>query len=428
MKKINLYLRMLRNVRLSSLLRNFLMLTAVAIIASAAFVACSKSNGEEPDGDGGGGKGKVWVDKKGGKTETFANLDDALLHVQRAGNGDYTIRIGKNQHLTTDFNFFLQKEQKITLKAESGNVEITRKAGMLHHFEVGWESTLILDKGVTLKGIGQSATYDEDVGIFVDGKGKLIMNEGAKLTNFNSSAVFLFREGVFEMNGGTICDNFHWGVEFDDEDANGSFIMNGGSISRNGDIGDKGDGYSGVLLGSGTFTMNNGIISENKNGGVSLIGYGKQLFTMKNGKIINNTGGGVNVSGNYDTMRATFIMDGGEISGNSAIDGGGVGVSSAIFTMNGGVISNNIATGSGAASYGYGGGVNLNDDSIFKKNKNCIIYGEDGGKNANTSSSGGAHAVAISRGALFARRQFTAGENDIMSWGSGAPVGWDNYP
>ena len=435
---------MVSSIRLSGLLRNFLMLTAVAIIVSAAFVACSKSNGEEPDDGGGSGKGKVWVDKKGSKTETFANLDDALWHIVIKGLGDYTIRIGEDQHLTSEHNFFLGKGLNITIKAEKGTVVITRTPDLSEHFVVKAEATLTIDKGITLKGLGiKSGKYDG--GIVVANQGKLIMNDGAKLTNFGStsetcSPVAILQAGTFEMNGGTICDNIYTGVVI--SYVNGTFIMNGGTISGNGM---EDYGYGGVSVECGTFIMNDGTITENKGSGVVVMEGGK--FTMKKGRIINNlinyygsSGGGVCVLWN-----STFIMDGGEISGNFATIGGGVDVVGT-FTMNGGTIAKNGAEERGGGVFVYhegifsmkggtiagnsagdlgGGGVSLYTKAIFTKTGNSIIYGSDGGVNANNAIGGG-HAANVDTTPWSITRDFTAGAGVDMKWGDGMKVGWDN--
>lgn len=392
---------------------NFFIIACFALCAVVS--GCEKGENDD-DGGGGNGKGKVWVDKKGGKTQTYANLDAALLPLMQSGPGEYTIRIGENQHITSNFNYFAQKEQTITLKAESGTVEITRSSDLSHHFWVQLESTLILEKGITLKGYGYDDegypdTFDE--GIWVDRKGKLIMNEGVKLTGFGHAAIFI-SNGIFEMNGGTICDNVQWGVDSDNEWEGSVFIMNGGSISDNGVAGNA----TGVHIGSATFTMNNGTISGNATGGVMV--YPGGTFIMKNGRIINNrveyygsSGGGV------DVLRGTFTMEGGEISGNKATYGGGVSVVEGTFTMTGGIIAKNTATS-------LGGGIELDKSSIFSKTGNSIIYGVNGGTNANISEGDG-HAAYISGTYPTVKRDLTAGEGVVMRWSeNGSKVGWDN--
>jgi hypothetical protein len=103
-----------------------------------------------------------------------------------------------------------------------------------------------------------------------------------------------------------------------------------------------------VLVGGedGTFTMYDGEISENTapdGGGVHVNENG--TFTMYDGEISGNeasTGGGVFVGEN-----GTFTMDDGEISGNEAFAGGGVWIGdNGTASMRGGEISGN-TTGDG---------------------------------------------------------------------------------
>ena len=131
----------------------------------------------------------------------------------------------------------------------------------------------------------------------------------------------------------------------------GTFIMNtGATITGNIQSNDRGFFLSsrggGVNVSSGNFTMNGGIISGNtavEGGGV----YVASVFTMKGGVISGNTastGGGVHISRNQ-----TFTMIGGTITDNTASKGGGV-FTTGIFTMRGGTITRNTAAE-------YGGGV-----------------------------------------------------------------------
>jgi len=131
----------------------------------------------------------------------------------------------------------------------------------------------------------------------------------------------------------------------------GKFIMNtGATITGNIQSNNKGFFISsrggGVCVSSGTFTMNGGVISNNtavEGGGV----YVASNFVMNGGVISGNTasaGGGVHISRNN-----TFTMIGGTITDNTASKGGGV-FTTGIFTMRGGTITRNTATE-------YGGGV-----------------------------------------------------------------------
>ena len=80
-------------------------------------------------------------------------------------------------------------------------------------------------------------------------------------------------------------------------------------------------------------------------------------FTMEGGEISGNEavgGGGV-----YIASGGIFTKRGGEISGNRAMGGGGVAVAGT-FTMENGLIRNNVA-------YGSGGGVTVRSGGIFTK-------------------------------------------------------------
>jgi len=86
-------------------------------------------------------------------------------------------------------------------------------------------------------------------------------------------------------------------------------------------------------------------------------------------------------------------MTGGEISGNKIIawdnpagDGGGVS-SNGTFTMSGGVIKGNSAS--------YGGGVQIHSGVFEKTASGGVIYGSDGGENANTATNNATSGSAI---------------------------------
>jgi hypothetical protein len=121
-----------------------------------------------------------------------------------------------------------------------------------------------------------------------------------------------------------------------------------------------GSGGGGVLLSSGEFVMEDGEISGNTATG---------------------SGGGVYVGG------GTFTMSGGTITDNTAdINGGGVYVLGGTFTMSGGTIGNN------KASTGKGGGVYAANSVNFTKTGGTIYGGS--GENANMASAAASgHAV-----------------------------------
>jgi hypothetical protein len=156
------------------------------------------------------------------------------------------------------------------------------------------------------------------------------------------------------------------------------YVENGGALElKNGTITGntirtRGKAYGGGVNVAGTFIMSGGEISGNT---ASITGTDDAY------------GGGV-----YIGQRATFAMSGGKISGNSANGwsngyGGGVYVdSSATFTMSGGEISGNTAGGSltkNGGNFGYGGGVYVGQNAAFTMIDGTISSNTAGVKNIN---------------------------------------------
>ena len=190
----------------------------------------------------------------------------------------------------------------------------------------------------------------------------------------------------------------------------------------------------GQTSGGGTLTMSGGnTAAESDRRCVYVSGSGR-TFTMNNGVAIT----GFNKSTTYTSgvhvdSDSVFIMNGGEISGNTGLSfGGGVYVSSGgTFTMNDGKIKNNILNN--GSSSGSGGGVYLHGD--FTMNG-----GEISGNNASYSG-GGVYAsgsftmndgeisgnTARSGGGVYATGSFTMNDGEISgntaSSGSGGGGG-----
>jgi hypothetical protein len=185
----------------------------------------------------------------------------------------------------------------------------------------------------------------------------------------------------------------------------------------------------GVYVHEGAFTMEGGVISGNTavtdGGGVVIEG---GTFTMSGGVISGNTAGGGGYGGGGGVVvvsGSTFTMEGGVISGNTANQGGGVVVfDSSTFTMGGGEISGNTATSEGGGVYftdGFGGG--------FTKTGGGTVYGDDAAgydangvplKNTATQGDTYGHAVYVDSGSKY--RDITAlpGDNiDTTDHGTG---------
>jgi hypothetical protein len=189
----------------------------------------------------------------------------------------------------------------------------------------------------------------------------------------------------------------------------GTLVMASGSkITGNTSSGSSSAPGGGVLVNYGTFMMSGGEISGNSaganaNGGGVYVSSG--AFTMSGGTISSNSaysGGGV-----YNSAGA-FTQSGGAITVNTSISGGGVTVTShGTFTQSGGTISDN-------TTVHYGGGVYANNGTFTQSGG--TISG-----NTATSSSGYGGGVAVgSNGGTFTKQ---AGG---IIYGSDAEVGLKN--
>jgi hypothetical protein len=168
---------------------------------------------------------------------------------------------------------------------------------------------------------------------------------------------------------------------------------------------------------NGAFTISGGEISGNSAiwGGGVYVGTNGTL-TMSGGTVSNNHGlsnqAGLSGGGVLVDRNGIFTMSGGEISGNSASRGGGVLVNSdGIFTMSGGEISGNMGD--------TGGGVYVDSDGIFTKQSGGVIYGSNAAdtlKNTVSDDSYG-YAVYVATNPVK-RRNNTAGSGVTLSTSS----------
>ena len=214
---------------------------------------------------------------------------------------------------------------------------------------------------ITLVGYDKSSVIKVESGTFTlcDCSG-----DSGKITNgykdggsqkYPGRGVSVSKNGTFTMNGGSITGNTEGGVFVG---SNRTFTMNGGSITGNTVTGSGG----GVYVASGAeFTMNGGEISGNTSssygGGVYV--YNGAEFTMTGGSITDNVAGASNENKSYGGgvySTGTFTMTGGSITGNKAKYGGG-GVwtgADASFTVSGNVnITGNVGINGNTASNVY---------------------------------------------------------------------------
>jgi hypothetical protein len=292
-------------------------------------------------------------------------------------NGNYTIVLGKDEEVKSINLSFNNTSVNITLMV-AGTDERTvryRTQPTSSLITVGPGVTFIMEESVSLVG-----RQDNTRRLITVAGGTFIMNGGSIRNNRAASngGGVVIESGAFTMNNGIISRNASAngaGIYIRD----GTFTMNNGSISENTAYGSGG----GVIIYKGTFTLNDGNIiwntaagSESGEGGGGVF-IGGSNFIMHNGNITGNStnrsGGGVFVN------KGTYTMNNGTISENKAgnRNGGGIHIQEGAFTMNNGTISGNSCNW-------WGGGVNV-PDGTFTMN-NGIISG-------NKSQYGGGVAV-----------------------------------
>jgi|GEM_PF-2198525 len=227
--------------------------------------------------------------------------------------GNYVIEVSGDEEISF-FNLSFASNIAITLKSTDSLRTITGST----MFRIESSITLVLDNNITLERLSDGTLVDVRGGAF-------IMNSG--------SALYKGRAAV---------------------SANGSFTMNGGTISGNNILKDgniPSSSGGGVYVTDGTFTMNGGTIADNKvstsssasyhnssSGGGVYVSNG--MFTMNGGTIADNI---VTASPYYSSTSSVY-----SISASSS--GGGVYVIDGIFTMNDGTISGNAVYASASSS------------------------------------------------------------------------------
>jgi uncharacterized repeat protein (TIGR02543 family) len=206
---------------------------------------------------------------------------------------------------------------------------------------------------------------------------------------------------------------------------------------------------SSVRIDGGTLIMNDGskisgntatayIGSSNDPtiGGGVYVQYGYELnssggtFIMNGGEISGNCadyGGGVYVGGGVQYRNdGTFIMNGGLISGNTSNERGGGVYTNGTFTMSGGVISGNTGIGAGGGVYVYytNGTFTKSGGTIYGYSEDDPVYSNTVKYNSNIVYNEG-HAVYGGSNTKY--RDTTAGPTvNLDSTKSGAAGGWEN--
>ena len=299
---------------------------------------------------------------------------------------------------------------------------VIRASNNFRHFTVNGSLTLTANCNITLTRTAEriAGTNQHGGGIAVNIGGSFTMNGGkidGNSTSSDGGGVAVSAGGNLVINGGEISRNASvspgnnlivngGGVVVD----GGSLIMNGGEINDNFT---SGGGGGAAILGGGTFEFNGGTISENRVNGSNAIGAGVYVlngnFDMYDGAVIRDnkagysitsgliyemcTGGGVFIRSNNIDTPTTFNMHGGEITGNIALNAGGVAVHAqstghTYFNMKGNsVISYNQASAYTSATGGGGvlvnaDGTNANVKAEFTMSENSKISNNSALKNS----------------------------------------------
>lgn len=280
------------------------------------------------------------------------NTVEKALAFARSSPKAYTLVLGNTADYPVTAQTLNTANLKLTITGLTSErtISLSTSTGML--FTLGGTGVeLNLGDNITLVGRGTNSITTNSV-VKINAGAVFTTAGSSKITgntnNSNGGGVYV-DGGTFTMNGGTVTGNTAaadgGGVYVN----GGTFTMNGGTISNNKSNGTAyTNGGGGVFVNTnGIFSQNGGTISGNSaeyGGGVNYSG----TFTMNGGDIFGNTGtygGGVYIRASPNT---TFTMNSGNINGNTASEGAGLycsastgqGIGMAI-NMTGGSISYN---------------------------------------------------------------------------------------
>ena len=251
------------------------------------------------------------------------DLGEKTLH--RYGIGGYMIELADASASLTLSNIVIDGAEyaaDATHAAETDSIIKAANGG-----------TIVLNSGAVLQN-NKAAQFGS--GILANNGVKITMEDGATIRNNTNSN--------YELGGGILIGN------------GSTFTMNGGEISGN-----TANGGGGVAIIGSTMVMNNGTISNNSTYPTSGQGsYGAGVYVADYA----NASGGDTL---FTAQPASFEMNGGSISGNTALDyGGGIltfpqqGQKITININNGNISGNQVTEGSGGAVAAFFGVTELN--------------------------------------------------------------------
>ena len=255
-------------------------------------------------------------------TETW-DLGGKTLH--RYGLGGYMIELVDASASLTLSNIVIDGAECTVDAAHSAETDSIIKAAN--------GGTIVLNSGAILQN-NKAAQFGS--GILANNRVNITMEDGAIIRNNTNSN--------YELGGGILIGN------------GSTFTMNGGEISGN-----TANGGGGVAIIGSTMVMNNGTISNNSTYRTSGQGsYGAGVYVADYA----NSSGGDTL---FTATPASFEMNGGTITGNTALDyGGGVltfpqrSQKITININNGEISGNKVTEGSGGAVAAFFGETELN--------------------------------------------------------------------
>lgn len=260
-------------------------------------------------------------------TESW-DLDGKTLHRYKLGG--YMIELANASASLTLSNVVIDGAEYSVDAAHAAETDSIIKAAN--------GGTIVLNRGAILQN-NKAAQFGS--GILANNGVNITMEDGAIIRN-NTNRNYELGGGIMIGNGST-------------------FTMNGGEISGN-----TANGGGGVAIIGSTMVMNGGTISNNsvystaKPGGIGQGSYGAGVYVADD----------ANASGDdtlFTAQPASFEMNGGKITGNTALDyGGGVltfpqqSQKITINIKNGEISGNKVTTGSGGAVAAFFGVTELN--------------------------------------------------------------------
>ena len=207
--------------------------------------------------------GIIWA-QTGGTVVQGNNVADKLAWLQAfaKNGGSYIVEVMADESIAPQsFEYSDKRNITITLRGVGANRTLSfwsTRSSNDWMFTIWSGVTLVLDNNITLKGRGNND------GCLVAVHGTFIMNEGSAITGntntFGRGGGVYIGEGTFTMNGGTISGNTAGGSYGNGGGVfmeNGTFTMKGGTISGNAASSNGG----GVYLNGGNFTKTGGTIT-----------------------------------------------------------------------------------------------------------------------------------------------------------------------